>query len=195
MSDREKKMLLVFFGLTGSGKSFLAGQWAKKRGFAYLNTDIVRKQLAGLPPTQKCGDGIDLGIYSPEFSRKTYDALLERARVALQGNSRVVILDGSFHLQNERQRVIDTFSAEYQLLFIHCFCADKVTRQRLDERLTEADTVSDGRLEVYTGQLKKFEWPTEISADQLLALDTDAPLEYLIDCLERFVTSARSAKR
>lgn len=195
MSAKERRRLLVFFGLTGSGKSFLAGQWAKKRGFAYFNTDIVRKQLAGLPPTQKCRDGLDRGIYSHEFSRKTYDALLDRASSALQGNSRTVIVDGSFHLQNERQRVIDIFSAEYQVLFIYCFCADKVTRQRLEARLAESDTVSDGRLEVYTGQLHTFEWPTEISADQLLELDTDAPLEYLIDRLERFVTSAHSAKR
>lgn len=186
------KRVLVFFGLTGSGKSFLAKQWAETNGFAYFNTDVVRKQLAGIAPDRRCADGLGQGIYSSEFSRKTYDALLDCARSALAGEYPVVILDGSFQLQNERQRVIDTFSKDHQVLFIYCRCSDKVTRQRLDQRLSESDAVSDGRLEVYFAQLKTFEYPQEISAGQLLQLDTDAPLGYLVDRLEHFVSSAPS---
>lgn len=189
---KEQKRLLVFLGLTGSGKSFLARQWAEKKGFAYFNTDIVRKQLAGIEPTQQCRDGLDSGLYSSEFSKKTYDALLDCAHEALRKGASTVILDGSFLLQGQRQRILASFGSELQVLFIYCFCADSVTRQRLKARLAEAAAVSDGRHEVYLAQLKKFEYPKEISAERILELDTDAPLEYLINRLEHFVTSALS---
>ncbi len=187
--------LLIFFGLTGSGKSYLASRWAEKNGFAYFNSDVIRKQLVGIVPTQQCRDGINSGIYHPEYSKKTYEEMLNCALGALEDGHPIAILDASFHLQNQRQRVIDTFSRDYQVLFIYCFCSENVTLQRLKKRLAEPDAVSDGRLEVYLDQLKKFEYPVEIPNELLLELDTDASVEHLIARLEDFVTSAPSADR
>ena len=82
MSD--KKLLLVFFGMIATGKSSLAAAFARKWGCSYYNSDIVRKELAGLAPDSRQITGVDAGIYTREFSRRTYDTLLSRAQNDLE---------------------------------------------------------------------------------------------------------------
>ena len=48
-----RQTLAVFFGMTASGKSTLALAWAKRCQAPYYNTDRVRKELAGLQPTER----------------------------------------------------------------------------------------------------------------------------------------------
>ena len=42
---------ILFFGLIASGKSTLAKAWAEQKNIPYYNSDVVRKELAGLSPT------------------------------------------------------------------------------------------------------------------------------------------------
>ena len=67
--------LFVFMGLIASGKSTLAAAWAKKYTLPYYNSDIVRKKLAGFSANTRQASAFHQGIYSPEMTRKTYDAL------------------------------------------------------------------------------------------------------------------------
>ncbi|NIR92482.1 MAG: gluconate kinase, partial [Gammaproteobacteria bacterium] len=64
----------------------------------------VRKELAGITPAESQRHAIDTGIYSEEFSEKTYKALLERAEVHLQ-QGKSVILDASYQYVRNRQSV------------------------------------------------------------------------------------------
>ncbi len=73
-------MILVFFGMTASGKSTLAQACAERYGAPCYNTDRVRKELAGLPATAHRPDAVGQGIYSHELSTKTYEALLRKAK-------------------------------------------------------------------------------------------------------------------
>jgi len=43
-----RKTGYVFFGMVATGKSYLAKAWAERLGGLYLNSDVVRKELAGL---------------------------------------------------------------------------------------------------------------------------------------------------
>ena len=87
-------MIYIFFGLIASGKSFLAERFAAERGLPYFNSDRVRKELAGIAATDRRPAGMGEGIYTPELSAKTYQALLDRAEEALQQGAAGVILDG-----------------------------------------------------------------------------------------------------
>jgi predicted kinase len=92
----EKKLLLIFFGMIATGKSHLAAAFAKKWGCAYHNSDIVRKELAGLAADSRQINTVDTGIYSSEFSPRTYEAVLARAQNHLkQKRYACVVLDGS----------------------------------------------------------------------------------------------------
>ncbi len=180
------KRLLVFFGMIASGKSYLAMACAKKWNCVYHNSDIVRKQLAGLASAAKREyNGYEEGIYSSEFSRRTYDALIDLARQDLAGeNNACVILDASFQSCRERQRICFEFGAEFKILFVHCQCNETVLKKRLDKRLKDPEAVSDGRWEIYLKQKERFEPPVELSVEQLLTLDTDRPLAKLVSLLE-----------
>ena len=45
----ERPLLVVIAGLSGTGKSTLAAAFCERSGFAHFNSDVIRKELAGLP--------------------------------------------------------------------------------------------------------------------------------------------------
>ena len=100
-----QQRVYVFLGMIASGKSTLARLWAEREGLACYNSDVVRKQLAGSEPEADCQDDFGRGIYTPEMTRRTYDALLDYAgREFEQGRS--VVLDASYGNVDERNRVV-----------------------------------------------------------------------------------------
>jgi len=192
METARQQYILIFFGMTGSGKSYLSTAWARKHGCLRLNTDVVRKEcIAKTIERQPTEKGIEKGIYTPELSRRTYERLFDLAEKAINDpSSPCVVLDGSFQRAIDRRKLVDRFHGCAPLFFVFCHCNEHVTRYRLTMRRTDPMSVSDGDLAVYLHQLAKFENPTEIPTVQLLELDTDAPLEYLIDRLEQFLVRA-----
>jgi predicted kinase len=76
-------VLYVFFGMIATGKSTLSQAWAWHKQLRCYNSDWVRKELAGISPTASRRSTIDSGIYSKEFSQKTYSALLARAEICI----------------------------------------------------------------------------------------------------------------
>jgi len=175
------RAIVVFFGMIASGKSTLAERFADRHDLLYLNTDRVRKELAGLAATERRPDGIGQGIYTAEFTRRTYSAMLERARVEL-ARGRGVVLDGSYADRQERARVIDC--AGLAARFILCTCSDEIVRRRLAIRSRDPQAVSDGRWEIYLHQKESFIWPDELEPSQLLLLDTEDTPDHLLARVE-----------
>jgi hypothetical protein len=54
-------------------------------------------------------------------------------------------------------------------------------KQRMDLREKDPAAVSDGRWEIYQKQAKRFEAPDELTASELIILDTSPPLEELLE--------------
>ncbi|SHO46201.1 AAA family ATPase [Desulfopila aestuarii] len=189
MKAMQQKRILVFFGMTGSGKSYLSTAWAQNHGCQRLNTDVVRKEyIIKTNSRQLTEKGIDKGIYTPELTRRTYEQLLDLTEKALADpSSSCVVLDGSFQRASDRRQLVERFHGRASMFFIFCHCNEHVTRSRLGIRRADPMSVSDGDLDVYLHQLTKFENPTEIQHRMLLELDTDASLEYLIDRLDCFL--------
>lgn len=177
--------ILIFFGMIATGKSYLAAAWAKRHGCAYYNSDRVRKELAGLVPESRQAAAVDQGIYTHEFSRKTYDQLLLLAEQEV-GNDpgRCVVLDGSYQARGERERVLGRLAAKATVIFVHCICPEEVMRKRMEQRQLDPQAVSDGRWEVYLQQKAKFEMPTELGPEQLITINTNQPLDALLVLLD-----------
>ena len=173
--------LIVFFGLIATGKSTLAQTWAKAEGLEYYNSDRVRKELAGLAAECSRKESLGQGIYSKEFSRKTYTALLERAEENLRAG-RSVVLDGSYQSIGERERIRE-LARQYQapVCFVFCQCPESVLKERLVMRANDPKAVSDGRWEIYLEQKKRFSPPDELEKIELLVFSTEGEVDVLIN--------------
>jgi len=167
--DREKRVV-VFFGMVASGKSTLAKLWAARHGYPYGNTDVFRKQLA--PAMSK------ESLYSPEHGRRTYDALVDFAVEALRG-AETVVIDGSFQLRQERDRLRARCRDLAKVLFVLCSCGEETVKKRLAARAVDPTSISDGDWQVYCRQQAGFEPPLELLREQLLRVTTEGAAEQL----------------
>lgn len=184
MQDDAKALplLFVFFGMIGSGKSYLGRRWAEQCGVLYYNSDEVRKELAGLTSDSRQWLDYNTGIYSPEFSRKTYDELIRLAGVEIE-LGRGCVVDATYTSAAERELVADTFSDRARVWFVLCDCREEVIKERLDVRASDKDAASDGRWVIYKEQRGRFGHPSEISGTRMIEVDTDKPVEELLGSL------------
>ncbi len=180
--------IYVFFGRIASGKSTLAQKFAEHYGLPYYNTDRMRKELAGLDPTTRCEAGVNQGIYTRDFSRRTYQAMLDRARDDLQAGRPAVVLDGSYSERAEREQVLALAASQgAAAVFILCTCAEDEVKRRLAKRARDPQAVSDGRWEIYQAQKATFEPPDELRDRGLIKIETDAPVTVLLARLNKEV--------
>jgi len=179
--------LYIFFGLIASGKSTLAEAWAKAIGAKYYNSDRIRKELAGLAVNAPQLEPFNAGIYTSEFSKKTYDALLDHAETDLRLN-RSAILDGSYQAKSERSRAQDLARKHNATsIFVLCRCPEELMKERMASRTQNPMAVSDGRWEIYLQQKASFEAPDELNSSKIITIDTNAPVETLLTRLSGMI--------
>src|SRR5206468_7223266 len=94
--------LLLIGGLPGTGKSTLARALADRAGFAVIRSDVVRKELAGRPPTEPTPTAERDKLYSAEWTDRTYAECLRRAEDQLFAGTRVIV-DATFADDGHRQ--------------------------------------------------------------------------------------------
>ena len=184
LPEKNTPALYVFFGMIATGKSTIAQAWAEYKQLHCFSSDRVRKELAGINPTDSRRESVDSGIYTNGFSQKTYKALLDKADIRLrQGES--VIIDASYQYAHDRQDVTELAkNLDSQVYFILCQCSEIEMKRRMDLREKDPAAVSDGRWEIYLKQKKRFEPPDELSASVLVILDTGVSLEKLLEELD-----------
>lgn len=153
------RLVVVIFGLMGTGKTTLARELAAALGWPVLHSDVVRKELAGIPPTAPVREEFGKGIYAPDFSARTYAEMRRRAKEYLQAGAPGVILDASFKSAHER-RLVRELARELgaEAVFVLCECPRETVRERLSRRAAGA-SISDGRLEILELQEQDFEPP------------------------------------
>jgi aminoglycoside phosphotransferase family enzyme/predicted kinase len=150
-------VLVITTGLTGTGKSHIASLLGKRLGIEPIRSDIVRKRLHRVDPSEHRLDKYASGIYRANATERTYEALLEEARRSLS-HGRSAILDASFMRRIDRVRARE-FAARFGARFciIDCTCPDETARRRLSERMGRGDDPSDGRWDIFLEQKERFE--------------------------------------
>ena len=145
----------------GCGKSTLAAGLAFELGIKTYSPDSVRKINAGIPVTSSQLDAFGKGIYSASATASVYDELFRLAKQELT-RGRSVIIDASFIRSDDRLRFA-ALAAELGLgfLIIYLDCNQAENLARLQRRLLQGDSLSDGRPELLESQRRKFEPPQE----------------------------------
>ena len=173
-------LLVLMSGVTGSGKSAVAGRLGTLLAGSVLSSDVVRKELAGLPPEQHVWESFGRGLYSPEWTALTYDELFTRAAPVLSAGG-CAILDATFLHAAERARALETArTASSRVMMIECVAPRKTLLQRLETR-NAAGTVSDGRPEILDAQLADRDPPGEFPSGDHMTLDTTRDIETLME--------------
>ncbi|CAG0995422.1 hypothetical protein GEOBC_02615 [Geobacteraceae bacterium] len=174
--------LILTCGLTGTGKSFVARELAFDLGLEIVSSDVVRKELAGLLPTEHRRDRYGEGIYAITVTARTYDTLLERAETALAAGQSIIV-DATFRSRTDRdifRQMAVRHAARFHL--IHANCPEGTAQQRLEIRKNQTNEPSDGRWEIYLRQKEEFHFPTDDEAG-LIRIDTSKPVAELLDTL------------
>jgi len=168
----DKPVLILTTGLAGSGKSYQAAVIAVRLGADIIRTDIVRKALFNLKPTERRYDDFGTGIYTDDISGTVYETVLKQAAEKIRKGIPVII-DASFKKKAERQKAVhlaERLGVRYYVLA--CFCRDEITRERLESRARDNNNVSDGRWEIFQTQKDVYEKPEEIPQECLFNMDT-----------------------
>ncbi|MGA5406487.1 AAA family ATPase [Streptomyces lavendulocolor] len=126
--------LILVGGLPGSGKSTLAGALADRLGVTLLSSDRLRKELAGIPAERSAAAPYGTGLYTAEWTDRTYATLLDRA-AGLLARGESVVLDATWSDAGRREaavRVAERAAAD--LVALHCHAPDDVSAARLRTR-------------------------------------------------------------
>ncbi|KAA0213801.1 hypothetical protein EDM80_07645 [bacterium] len=154
--------VIAVAGIMGCGKSTLASALAAHLGWPALSSDVIRKELAGVPPTQRLG----ASAYGPEVTRQVYAELIRRSS-APPGSG--VIVDAQFGRAQERAALK---AATTSLLFVHCDAPDDVVRARMRRRAQDAARVSDATEDLLAQARARYEPVDQAEGLNLLAADT-----------------------
>lgn len=164
--ERGRVRLVVVGGLPGAGKSKLSAEVGRAIGAAVLNSDVIRKRLAGVEPSKPAAAGFCEGIYSAEMTAATYSDLFERARARLSlGES--VVLDATFADPEwraaARSLALETAS---DLEEFQCVAPLEVMEGRLAERASWGERVSDADVAVLRELVRRrVPWPGALQVD------------------------------
>jgi uncharacterized protein len=183
--DRRPGLVLVM-GLPGTGKSTVARGVAREAGFRLLSSDRTRKSLAGLGEEARAGADFGEGIYTREWSDRTYDALLAKVEEGLFRGERVVV-DATFREEARRERFLEVArSHAVRALAVECSAPPDVVRDRLTER---TGGPSDADWKVYLEAAKRWDRPSAATRRTLVRVSTEGSPEAVVagalECLRK----------
>lgn len=166
-------VVLLTFGVSGSGKSFVASTLARKMRILHIRSDIERKRLKGLSMLEDSHkEGLD--IYDSKSNARTYERLLDvTKRVACANES--IIVDACFLKKEQREPFLRLHGCK--LVILHCKATEETLIQRIHSR---HDDPSEASMEVLQLQLKNIPSPL-FSKEEIQfvhEIDTEHPIDY-----------------
>jgi len=111
-------MVVIVFGLPGSGKSYFAERLAKKLNADYVNSDRLRKEM------------IAVRTYSEQEKAVVYNVMLEKMKETIK-QKKSIVLDATFHNIKTRKLITKAAKEKDRICFIEITADENLTRQRL----------------------------------------------------------------
>ncbi|HEY0878101.1 MAG TPA: AAA family ATPase [Zeimonas sp.] len=168
--------LLITHGVSGSGKSFVAGKLLERAGAIRIRSDLERKRIHGLGALARSHAGPGEGMYAADASARTYARLLELAAASLDAGWPTIV-DATFLRAADRDR-FRRLAAERQVPFsiLACSADEAVLRERVQARLARAADPSEADLHVLERQLANREALHEDEQASVIDVDTSKGL-------------------
>ena len=169
--------LVVVCGQIGTGKSTVAQRLSEQTGFAVLNSDVIRKRLAGLLPTVQASADYQAGLYQPAFTAKTYAAVHTQAEEELR-SGRGVIIDATYKQEEDRRTILELGTrCQVPVLFVECRATAAVVEQRLRQREQHGNTASDATWMIAQREQERFPPFADLPVETHLVIDTESDID------------------
>ncbi len=179
LTSSKRPFILATTGLIGSGKSTLATQLAPEINAVVIRSDALRKHLASLRPDEHVYAPFGQGLYSPQMTAKVYKELFRLAQKVL-ALELPVILDASFSKRASRQVVKELAqTANCPHFFLYCQCPEDILKQRLQQRQSHGEDVSDAHFDLLEAFKRDFD-PLLPEENQII-VDTSGDLKQPIE--------------
>lgn len=163
---------LVLCGPPGSGKSTLAARLHTISAWPVIATDVLRKELASLPPTARAGPE----HYTDEFSQRTYAELVARATHATETGARCVLLDGNFATPERRRLAAEAARiAGATAVLVHVAVDRATSLARVTLRATDPQRASDAGPAEHAALWDRFVAPTASEGIAIACVDAGEP--------------------
>ena len=132
---------------------------------------MVRKDLAGPSDHRTSNASFASGIYTPQWTERTYSECLRRAEALLFEGQRVVV-DASFAAESNRRQFFDlAVRSGVPGVFLLCHADPSVARTRLESR---RDDASDAGWAIYLEAARRWEEPGPDTRGAVHRIDTGA---------------------
>jgi uncharacterized protein len=169
-----KPCLFLVTGLPGTGKSALARALAEQAGFSVIRSDVVRKELAGLPIHVPAPSRYREGLYTPQWTERTYEECARKAEQLLFEGKRVLV-DATFHEESKRRLFLETATrCGVPAVVLVCRAQPETIRSRLTVRQGDA---SDADWSVYLKMAAHWEEASPFTQRLLDPIPTDGSSE------------------
>jgi aminoglycoside phosphotransferase family enzyme/predicted kinase len=177
-SPSARPAVVLVGGLPGTGKSTVARELATRAGFEVLRSDVIRKELAGLAAENPAASEIGEGLYSPEWTERTYGACLSRAEAIVREGGRVIV-DATFSRQSVR-RQFEELARRWSvpIQFLVCEAAPDIVHARLQARRGDA---SDADWKVYLNLSERWESPPPSTQRIVRLIDTSGTIASAVE--------------
>lgn len=177
-----RPLLVATSGVSGSGKTTIAGKVAAALDAVRLRSDVERKRLAGMAATDRpCDATQEKVLYSPEATLRTYTRLAELARLILTAGTGVVV-DAACNRRWERRMLADAARmAGVPLVWVSLEVPMEVALARVAARQAAGGDASDASADVVRAQYAARE---PILPDEFTRTPGGKPSESLITITE-----------
>jgi uncharacterized protein len=177
LARRGKTALTLTHGLSGSGKTTVAGELAERLGAIRVRSDVERKRLFGFESTARTASEVGGGLYTQDASRRTYARLTDLARAVLDAGWPVIV-DAAF-LRDAERAAFRSLARELALplVIVSCTAPDAELRARILAREHARTDASEAGLAVLAHQRDTVELPSQEEIRDTFVFDTAQPRE------------------
>jgi hypothetical protein len=173
LTRRDRPRLFATCGVSGSGKTTLAADVIGACNAVRLRSDVERKRLAGMQPTERPADAAhEEALYGAAASRRVYERLAVVARGLLEAGTSVVI-DAACNRRWQREILAATTrDCGVPVVWLDFDMPADAVLARVAARAAAGTDASDASIDVVRAQLAERE---PITAAELVAAGAGEP--------------------
>jgi predicted kinase len=162
-------MIIIVFGLPGSGKTYFALRLAERLKGIHISSDVIRAEIS------------EQNNYSPQVKMRVYEKMLEEMEE--KRNDKVIVLDATFYLEKIRKDFVKAAAGLNKKIY---FIEVKADEEIIKERVSKKRKYSEADFEVYLKMKKAFE---PLKEEHAILFSDKMSIEQMLDIAVRYLKS------